>query len=286
MRTIAIACGIVVLVIVGIVMLVPHFLPSLFSSIARPFWRMEFSIASGSLDSPEALLAQNEDLKRQMAALMVDQQSAQAVDAENSQLLSLLGRPSAMSNMASSSDPSASSTATSFAYPKPVPGRTLAAVLVRPPFSPFDEIIIDIGSDQGIIPGAKIYAPGNVLIGTTTDVFSQTAKVRLLSSPGETYPVLIGSGSIPAVAVGRGGGQYSAQVPQASKVARGDAVSDSSLSDAPFGIVSEVFTDPAEPFETVLFAPPVNVYQLRWVLADTSSTIPAKIVPAKSKKSQ
>jgi cell shape-determining protein MreC len=265
-------CALSLLVVVGLQFLMPHLLPSLFTTIARPFWRMEFSLASGSLDSPQALLAQNEDLKRQLAALEIEEQSVQALQSDNADLMSLLGRadPSMGAN-ASSAASSSASLPVPLSYLRSLSGRTLAAVLMRPPFSLYDELIIDIGADHGIVLGAKVYAPGNVLIGVTTDILGQTTKVMLFSSPGETYPVLIGPGHIPATALGRGGGQYEAQVPQASKVNQGDVVSDSSLSDAPFGIISAVIANPADPFELVLFAPPVNVYQLRWVLVATST---------------
>jgi cell shape-determining protein MreC len=251
-----IAAGIVI-VIIAVQLLVPHFLPSIFTTITRPFWRMEFSVGSGSLESPQALLAENESLKTQLAALNVQQQSVQAVVNDNSELLALLGRTDASSTTVSSL--------------KPIPGIILAAVLVRPPQAAYDELIIDIGADHGITLGSKVYAPGNILIGSTTDILGQTSKVKLFSSPGETYYVLIGSSRIPATAVGRGGGQYQAEVPQASKINQGDTVSDSSISDAPFGIVTAVLANPADPFETVLFAPSVNIYQLRWVLIATST---------------
>jgi cell shape-determining protein MreC len=262
-----IAAGIVV-IIIAVQLLVPHFLPSIFTTIARPFWRMEFSVGSGSLESPQTLLAENESLKTQLAALNVQQQSVQAVANDNSELLALLGRTDA-SAVSTSTAQDASSTPIS--YLKSLPGRILAAVLVRPPQAAYDELIIDIGADHGITLGSKVYAPGNILIGSTTDILGQTSKVKLFSSPGETYSVLIGSSRIPATAVGRGGGQYQAEVPQASKINQGDTVSDSSISDAPFGIVSAVLANPADPFETVLFAPSVNIYQLRWVLVATST---------------
>jgi cell shape-determining protein MreC len=149
--------------------------------------------------------------------------------------------------------------------------RMLAAVLVRPPLTGYDELIVDAGADQGVVAGAKVYAPGNILIGTTTDVLGQTSKVTLLSSPGLTYPVLIGANHMPATAVGRGGGQYEAQVPQATKIAQGDSILDASLSDEAFGTVTAVISNPADPFETVLFSPEINVYQLRWVLIDQNN---------------
>jgi cell shape-determining protein MreC len=146
----------------------------------------------------------------------------------------------------------------------------LAAVLVRPPLATYDELIIDAGSDQSVSVGDKVFAPGNVLIGTTTDVLSQTSKVILLSSPGQSYPVTVGPNHVPTTAVGRGGGQYEAQIPQATNIKEGDLVSDSSLADSLFATVTSVLSNPADPYETVLFSSPVNIYQLRWVLVEIS----------------
>ena len=79
---------------------------------------------------------------------------------------------------------------------------------------------------------------------------------------------MIGTERAAAVAVGRGGGQYEAQLSRDVKVVEGDVVVSPSLNDKAFGIVTGVLSDPTQPFETVLFAPPVNVYQLRWVLVN------------------
>jgi len=107
----------------------------------------------------------------------------------------------------------------------------------------------------------------------------------LFSSPGEKYQVMIGSSHAPISAVGRGGGQYQAQISRDAHVSEGDIVNSPGLNDAPFGIVTAVLSDPAQPFQTVLFAPPVNVYQLRWVLVDRNEQVAVikTRVPAKAK---
>lgn len=51
-------------------------------------------------------------------------------------------------------------------------------------------------------------------------------------------------------------------------IKEGDFVEVPSLSDLPFAVVTSVISDPAQPFETIMFAPAVNVYQLRWVLVE------------------
>ena len=277
--------GGILIVVIFIQIFAPHFLPAIFTTIARPFWRMEFSVASGSLNSPAALLAQNQVLKLQLQEIMSEDISADVVRAQNAELMSLFGRvvanPSISSGTSSATISTSSLATSSDVSTSPTykmadvvnNGRVLAAVLVRPPLAPYDEFVIDAGSNEGIAVGAKVYAPGNILIGNATDVMSESAKVTLLSSPGQNYPVIIGPNHISTIAIGRGGGQYEAQIPQATAVAVGDAVTDTSLSDGVFGKVISVLNNPADPFETVLFAPSINVYQLRFVLVEPSNSL-------------
>jgi cell shape-determining protein MreC len=281
-RLIASIAGGVVILVALIQIITPHFLPAFFTTIVRPFWRIEFSVASGSLSSPQALLMENEALKTRIQELTADNASAGSWRGQYAELLAALGRPelvpaSSASNSATTSTSSISTSADISAYFDKNNSRILAAVLVRPPLAPYDELIIDVGADRNIVPGSKVYAPGNILIGTTSDVLGETSKVTLFSTPGQNYQVFIGPNHIPATAIGRGGGQYEAQVPQATTVNEGDVVSDGSLGDGIFGTVLSVINNPADPFITVLFAPPVNVYQLRWVFVANGDVVASNI---------
>lgn len=281
-RFISIIVGGVVVVIAIFQFFAPHFIPAVVTTVVRPFWRMEFSVMDGSLESPDALLAENQALQIRIQELTADNASTDLIKDENSQLLAEFGRKdltltasstdmiSTSTNLISSSTNSDLNTFTNSI--SPLGSRILGAVLVRPPFAPYDELIVDVGSNEGVMLGSPVYAPGNILIGTTTDVLGETSKVSLFSSSGQTYPVLIGANSIPATAVGRGGSQYEAEVPQATQVAQGDSVSDGSLTDGSFGTVTAVLNNPTDPFETVLFSPSVNIYQLRFVLVTVVSS--------------
>ena len=153
---------------------------------------------------------------------------------------------------------------------------TLAAVLKRPPISPYDELIIDIGQNNGVAVGNLVYAPGNVLIGSVSDTLGETSKVSLFSSAGMTYDVLVSDAAvgknIPAVAHGLGGGQFSVQVPRDVVSNTGDIVTVPSINNKTIGIVGGVAMDPAQPFETILFTSLANIYELHWVLVDTKVT--------------
>ncbi len=234
-----------VLLLVGLIQwTAPHFFPGMFTSIAAPFWRARFSIESGSLRSPSQLLSENESLKRDLADLraVFASSSVSAVLQENAELKAQAGRASTTP-------------------------RLLAAVLARPPFVPYDELLIDVGTDDGVSTTSLVYAAGT-LIGRVREALSGTAKVELFSSPGNSYQVLIGPSHVPATAIGMGGGQFRADVPHGSTVTAGDVVRDSAIGNGIFGMVVSVATDPANPFDRVLFAQPVNIYELRWVTLD------------------
>lgn len=242
-KRIVFVSALVALIITAIIFWAPHFFPAVFNTIARPFWRMEFSVQSGSLRSPSQLISENQSLKQQLTDAEVRLATIQAIEVENNDLKALMGR--------------ASSTP-----------RILAAVIKRPPFSRYDELIIDAGADRGFSTTSTVYAPGNVPIGKVSDVLGETSKVTLFSSPGQKYEVQIGSAHAPATAIGRGGGQYEAQLSRDVKVTEGDLVISPGLNDKAFGVVTGILSDTTQPFETILFAPPVNVYQIRWVLVD------------------
>ncbi|MBU6426820.1 hypothetical protein KGQ27_01095 [Patescibacteria group bacterium] len=276
-----------IIVFVFLRWLAPHFLPSLFTSVAVPFWRAEFSVASGSLQSPQQLLDENESLKLQLAADELRLNTVRSVELENAELKDLLGRSVDVSIFnaggtgadATSTQTASSSIGVSREYAtflrmissqKPAQSRIISPILMRPPFVPYDELIIDGGSDIGFSTGDKVYAPGNVLIGKIVDTLNRTSKVILFSSPGQTYQVMLASSSVSITAIGRGGGQYSAQVSRDISVKAGDFIINPSLNDRAFGVVFHVIADPTQPFQTVLFAPPVNLYQLKWVMIDKS----------------
>jgi cell shape-determining protein MreC len=233
---------VIIVVFVAIVQFIaPHLLPGLFSTVARPFWRIEFGIENGALSSPETLLGKNAALTRELEAIDIRLHALEALEKENAELKAMFGRGTTTPLL-------------------------LAAVLKRPPLAPYDELIIDVGHDFGLATGTPIFSPEQIRIGYIADVQDQTAKVRLLSSPGERFDVLIGSRNEPAIAVGRGGGQYEARVSHEASVEEGDFVIIPSLDDAPAGAITAKISDPSEPFDVVLFAPAVNIYSLRWVL--------------------
>jgi cell shape-determining protein MreC len=141
----------------------------------------------------------------------------------------------------------------------------IAYILKKPPYTAYDSFIIDIGSRDNITIADKVYANGNILIGEIGEVLTSTSKVKLYSSYGEKYEILIGENNIQATATGRGGGSFETVIPRDVKVSEGDTIVIPDISGSVFGTVGKVISDPARAFSTVIFSQPINLYEQKFV---------------------
>jgi len=236
---------VIVFVIFALIQIfLPHLLSAIFTTIASPFWKVGFSIESGSLLSREDLLRKNEELKIKLEEALARIDSVSYLESENQELRRILDSTSASSSY------------------------TLSAVIKKPPFVPYDEYIIDIGKNKGLSTTSVIYSIGDVPIGKVEEVLSDLSRVVLFSSFGQKQEVLIGEQNIPSVAIGKGGGQYEVELPKGLNIKEGDFVLSATYKGRPMGKVVSIDSDNALPFQKVYFSVPVNIYQLRWVLVD------------------
>lgn len=144
----------------------------------------------------------------------------------------------------------------------------LAAVLMAPPGVPYDTLIIDVGSREGVKAGDLVAAEGNVYIGKVADAYTSTSRVVLFSSPDEKYQALL-KGSIPISFVGQGGGSLHSEVPAGTDVAVGDSVLLPSITTQYAASVVSVQEHEGESFKSVYLELPVNPYSLRFVEVHT-----------------
>lgn len=161
---------------------------------------------------------------------------------ENTQLKSILGRDTASSTI-------------------------IAFILKKPPFTAYDSYIVDIGSNNGINVGNRVFSIGNVLLGEISEVNSDTSKVKLYSSFGEKFNVNIGK-NVQTTAIGKGGGTFEVILPRDTDIKEGDAVIAPDIHTSIFGIVQKVIIDPAKTFYTILFSQPVNIYEQKMLLIE------------------
>lgn len=143
----------------------------------------------------------------------------------------------------------------------------MAYIIKKPPYTAYDIYIIDIGKDENIKIGDKVFSIGNVLLGEVAEVNGNTSKVKLYSSYGEKFDITIGK-NIQATANGKGGGTFEVILPRDTQINEGDIVSSPNIHVSVFGIVRKIIIDPAKTFYTVLFSQPVNIYEQKIVLIE------------------
>lgn len=218
------------IILTAIYFFFPGFFPSVFTTISSPLWN----------------ISKNYDKNRPAIPPETENPTILELQNENTQLKSLLGRPDAENQK----------------------HRMLAYILKKPPFSAYDIFIIDLGSNNGIKVKDKVYALGDVLVGEIIEVEGMSSKVKLYSSSGEKYEVLIGNRAIQVSALGKGGGNFEAILPREVGINEGEIVTVPNISSSVFGVVQKVIVDPARYLSTILFSQPVNLYEQKWLLVE------------------
>ncbi len=145
-----------------------------------------------------------------------------------------------------------------------VPTRVVAAVLSRPPASPYDTLVIDTGLQHQVAVEDLVSAGGTTVIGRVTEVYDRTARVTLYSAPGSTYDGLL-HGTIPVSVEGQGGGSMRAQVPAGTAALVGDSVVLPGLLGGLSARVAAVEHGSSESYITLYFRLPVDFFALRYV---------------------
>ncbi len=148
---------------------------------------------------------------------------------------------------------------------------TIAAVLVRPPQTPYDSIVIDVGSTMGLSVGDIVYAEMDYAIGKVASVSGTHAVITLFSSSGQKEDVLVGSSTTAVLAEGRGGGNFYIKMPRNIVVKPGDPIVWPDIGTILLGVVSVVDSGNGEAYANVYFKSPVNIQSLRYVQFKTNT---------------
>lgn len=146
---------------------------------------------------------------------------------------------------------------------------TQVPVLMRPPFSPYDTLVLDARQKQFTV-GDRVFVYG-VLIGQISAVDSTTATVVLYTAPNTTTVVRIGS--VDAEAVGHGGGRYVVTLPKDVVLEVGAAVTVPQAEYMLLGVVNAVDIQENGTFQDVHISLPVALSQLMVVTVTSSSSV-------------
>ena len=233
-------------VIVVINFLSPSTVPGVLSEIGRPFWKLKETITFNfydlkeTLNSKRFLVVENRRLEWELEESKEELLKTNLLERENKELKNLLGRNVSEKNI-------------------------LARVLSNTNQSPYETIIIDLGKNI-IKKGSAVFSLSGILIGEVDEIYSQTARIKLLSAPANTYEVEIGEESISAIAQGLGGGNFEVRLPRGVDVKVGGEIISPKLLVELLGIVEYIESKPQNSFQKILFKIPVNINQLKWVL--------------------
>ncbi|MCA9325485.1 hypothetical protein KDA23_05490, partial [Candidatus Saccharibacteria bacterium] len=133
------------------------------------------------------LIAAQRELERELAARDGSEYAINQLLVENEELRALLGTAST--------------------------SRIGAGVIGRPTELPYDTILIDRGSRDGVVENAPVFAGAEQTIGFIGRVYPHTAVVVLATTPGISSTVYIYGPNIYTVAEGMGGGIIRVHVP-------------------------------------------------------------------------
>ncbi len=143
----------------------------------------------------------------------------------------------------------------------------LASVIIRPPRSPYDSIVIEGGENEGVHPGMIAYAELQYAIGRVTEVKERTSIVTLFSSSNQREDVLIGmsASSSLAIAEGRGGGNFYIKIPRNIEVHVGDPIVWPAANLVLLGTIEKIDADMGGTYSHIYFKSPINIQSLRYV---------------------
>lgn len=227
------------------------------SLILRPVLILGNNLGKKLLDvgsyfySKNSLFLENEDLKSKLSEQETRISNYNSILDENLKIKEILGRKQEKTAM------------------------ILAGILSKPNQSPYDTLVIDTGIKNGMLVGQKVFALGNVPIGRIAEVYANTAKVILYSSPGEKIEVVIGGkatttssslgGDTFMQIIGRGAGNFEMILPRDFILEKGTEVVLPGIVPYIIGTVQTIISDPRDSFQKALLTSPVNIQELKFV---------------------
>jgi cell shape-determining protein MreC len=145
----------------------------------------------------------------------------------------------------------------------------IARVLSNVWQNPYDVILVDVGwgnRRQDFAVGDLVRAHGSILLGRVAAVDEFSSRIGLFSTPGTEIPVTVGREAVPALAVGRGGGNFNITLPRSLAIASGDPVTVPSFGvEVILGTVGAVDKDSSNSLQTLYLRLPFNLSNLKYV---------------------
>ncbi len=233
-------------VVAGFGFAFPNFSRNTAYTISKPIWSFR-SVAGNGFSSvvsffkfKNSLIAKNEELVQEIEALKLKEIDYDILQKENQDLKAELGRRSDSK-------------------------RIIVKALSKPPVSPYDTIVIDAGSSDGILLGDRVYMGDNIIIGIVTNVTAHTSLVELFSNGNNKQEAILSRTGTTFTLVGQGGANMKLEVPKDADIIWGDTFTYPSLSGAIVGSVYYIDTNSQSSFETIYIKAPFNVFSSKYL---------------------
>ncbi len=227
----------------------PNGVRTVMYEVSRPLWLVSsivvkpFSGIGGYFSFKSTLVNRNTALEEEISSLKLKEVDYDLIAKENQDLKNQLGR-------------------------KTVSDRIASRILSKPPISPYDTLVIDTGSTEGVSLGDKVFSAENIIVGIVTNVTPHTSLVRLFSSGGEKQESILSRTGTSFVLVGNGGANLFVEVPKDTDVLWGDVFVYPGISASTIGTVYYIDTNSQSSFKTVYIRVPGNVFTTKWVFVE------------------
>ncbi len=223
----------------------PNFLFGAFYPVGSFFWKTRdffsniISHPIGLISSKKKLVEEKDNLERRVSELEAEILSLRSLNREELFLNEILSKKAQENSL-------------------------ISRVLAKPPQSPFDILVIESGSDEGVFSGAHIWDKG-ILVGWVSEVGRGTSKAELFSSANrETVAEVLRNG-LSFTLKGRGGGNFEVSVPAGTDVVVGDIFVLPSSPSQILAKVESIEQRETDSFKKLFLSSPVNIFSLQWV---------------------
>src|SRR3989344_369735 len=238
------------------------FFSEVLQAVSRPLWRSghkageSFSSLLAWFKSTRSLFDDNKALTEELRELEARLADRNIIWEENLKLKEILNRHPAEENF------------------------ILGVILAKPNRSLYDTFIIDVGAQDAVLPGQRVFAYGDILIGELAEVYDKTSKVKLFSTPGEKTEVVLSipptpgvgasftpgvGGAVTMTAIGRGGGNFEISVPRDLPIEIDQELGIAGIRPYALGKVKEIISDERDPIKKILIRGMVNLFELKFV---------------------
>ncbi len=238
----------------GVLFVAPFFIRTAVTVAWYPFDMVRVWVAESGSSLPMyirergVLVRELEDLKIKIATEQGTDSTIKKLQIENTELRNLAG-----------------------ALPE---ARVLARVIGRPNSLPYDMLMLDRGSNHGVLQHAPVFLGADQVIGFVSKVTEKTSLVTLVTTAGFTSSAYVIGPNIYTYAEGMGGGVLRVRVPQGIMLRTGDLVLLPAIDSGLYGTISYIETSVTQPEQYGFVTTSIPIQSLYYVSVGREAVVP------------